>query len=367
MKKNRIICSLLFIAMAVTMFCGSIGSACVQGMTLAAQAASNTKELFNDEGKFAIARTELIQGAKFKFFDHVWRVVYVNNEADVATFWLDEPLQGVTKAFNNANGESAAEWSNETTWVSGYTSAKIKDTEVIFGESEIRAYLRELATEMIDNSNAKYASRVVPGYVEGSNWDNNKASSEITPLTWRQESPTGITTGKINDKDATLIADYNLTSDDRLWLPCEKEVMNDGVWNLTNTDRNWNLTTTANAVWLRNPKAQPVPENVTDDNKKYYGSHMGVLVGYLTDNSGYYQSQSFFADSINKEYGVRPAIHLSLRNFDGVSPEETGVSPWDGVMQIFFIVVCVLGIIGVVLVIIAVVMKARKNNANPVA
>lgn len=362
MKKNRIIYSLLFIAMAITMFCGSIGSACVQGLTLAAQAASTTKELFNDEGKFAIARTELLQGAKFKFFDHVWRVVYVNNEADVVTFWLDEPLQGVTKAFNNANGESAAIWSEETTWVNGYTSAKIKDTDVTFDESEIRAYLRELAVTMIDESNAKYASRVVPGYVEGSNWDNNKASSEVTPLTWRQESPEGITTGKLGEQDATLIADYNLTSDDRLWLPCEKEVMDEGVWNLTNNDRNWNVTTTANAVWLRNPNAQTATDPLNQ------GSHMGVLVGYLTDNSGYYQSQSFFADNINKAYGVRPAIHLSLRNFDGISPEgDNNDNVWDHVMEVFFIVVCVLGIIGVVLVIIAVVMKARKNKANPVA
>ena len=371
MKKNHLLFSLLFICCALVMVLGSIGGAVAQAQALTVQAAADeVPALFNADGSYAVQRSDLVKGAKFNFFGYTWRVVYRNDDEKVVTFWMDEPMADA-HSFNPA-AVSGATQTLENTWCNGYTSSKLtikssgyQDIGGDAGESAIRAYLREIANNLLNNSQyAKYKDKVVKGQVQGTNYDKDKSKASITKVRYAKDGTHYVAEPKDGDTviEEVLEINYALT-DDVLWLPCEEEIKANGLWQLNEVDRAWNNTTNANAAWLRNPFLD------SNANPLFEGSHLGMVIGFENTVENTYSSQGFFGTAINKAQGVRPAIHLNIasldqENGDGSNGGNKGSLDWwnDNIMKVFFIIICVLGVIGVVLVITAVIIKAHQRK-----
>ena len=361
MKKGNLFLALVFIAMAVLVGVGSMFATFAQAQNVALQvaAAGGSTKLFNSNGSYAVERNTLnnSKGQIFNFFGYDWYLVNINDAEEVATFWMVSPYGSDSSyryAFNKQieAGSTSSDlfWEGKTLWHNGYSSSYWETENKELGESQIRATLRDIAKTIIDNKSYKnYKNKVVPGYVAGSNMDNADAKQPIGTVYCSVSSTTSV--DKIVAPDQKMTAYYTLDSTDRLWLPATEEVRNNGFWRLSNKERNWERTTVDNVVWLR---------SAVDNH-----SAMAQLVGYSTSiptTNGMVaaQEQSFYKHYVDQKHGVRPAIHLSLKNYgDGASK-----GGWftDDMMKVFFIIICVLGIIGVILVIIAVVAKARRDK-----
>ena len=349
--------------MAVLVGVGSMFATFAQAQNVALQvaAAGGSTKLFNSNGSYAVERNTLnnSKGQIFNFFGYDWYLVNINDSEEVATFWMVEPYGSNSSyryAFNSQieSGTTDSNLFNEgkTLWRNGYSNSVWENKDLTLGESQIRATMRDIAKAIIDNSSYKnYKNKVVAGYVEGSNMDNKDAKQPIGKggVYCSVERTTSL--DRIVTPDQSMTAYYTLDSTDRLWLPATEEVRNNGFWRLSNEVRNWQRTTVDSVVWLR---------SAVNDH-----SAMAQLVGYSTtinNENGLVatQEQSFFKHYVDQKHGVRPAIHLSLKNYG----EGNGNGGWftDDMMKVFFIIICVLGIIGVILVIIAVVAKARRDK-----
>ena len=351
------------------MILGSVGGAMAQAQALTVQAAADeVPALFNADGSYAVQRSDLTKGAKFNFFGYTWRVVFHNDDEKVVTFWMDEPMAD-KYAFNPAVVSNANQ-KLENTWCNGYTSSTLtikssgyEDIGGEAGESAIRAYLREIANNLLDNSKyAKYKDKVVKGQVLGTNYDQDKSKASITKVRYAKDTPGHVAIPKDGETviEEVLTIDYALT-DDVLWLPCEEEIKTNGLWKLNDTDRGWTNTTNANAAWLRNPSLDANEDPLKE------GSHLGMVIGFENTVEGSYSSQGFFGTSIEKLEGVRPAIHLNIASLDqenGDGNHTNGTWDWwnDNIMKVFFIIICVLGVVGVILVITAVIVKAHQRK-----
>lgn len=360
MKKGNLFLTLVFVALAVMVGVGSMFTTFVQAqdLALAVAATDGATKLFDDKGNFAVERNTLnnSKGQVFNFFGQDWYLVNVNDESEVATFWMVEPYGNQTYIFDRPaeSGKTEGELfeSGATIWRNGYTNTVWNNKNL--GESQLRASLREIAKQIIDGASYKnYKDRVVSGMVSGSNANGDADGSfadgknTIANVYCAKENPTSL--DRITTSKQNMIAEEALGADDRLWVPSVAEIRDGGLWGLTDTQRHWDRTTVAKLAWLRTPD--------TAD------SYKASLVGYSAamEIEGVTGTQSLFSDAINKAHGVRPAVHLNLRNYNG---DEGNKGGWftDDMMKVFFIIICVLGVIGVILVIIAVVAKARRDK-----
>lgn len=364
MKKRNLFLTLTFIALAVLVGLGSMCAtfAQAQGVALQVAAASESTKLFNDQGNYAIERNTLnnSKGKVFNFFGYDWYLVNINNEAEVATFWMVEPYGAddtYRYAFNTHAESSTTDndlfYEGKTLWCNGYSKTDWNDK--VAGESDLKATLQEIAQNIIDNNSYKsYKNKVVAGYVAGSNLNNANAQRSISEVYCSVSGTTSL--DKITSPEQKMTAYYELDSADRLWVPATEEIMDGGTWGLTNQQRNWSRTTVDKVCWLRTPVVNHSAE--------------AQLVGYSTNIANAevggetaVQAQSIFKHYVDQKHGVRPAIHLSLKDYGDGNGSKGG---WftDDMMKVFFIIICVLGIIGVILVIIAVVAKARRDKAE---
>ena len=356
MKKGNLFLTLVFIAMAVLVGVGSMFATFAQAQSVALQvaAASDSTKLFDNSGKYAVEYNTLknSKGQIFNFFGQDWYLVNFNDEAEVATFWMVEPY-GNKYAFGGPKKAATTKndlfWQGKTLWCNGY-SKTVWNNETIVGDSDLKIAMREIANTMIKNSSHKYKDKVLPGFYEGSNMNHQgEAGLAISHVYHAEEGVTSLY--EITSPAQSMVAYDTLDSTDYLWVPSAEEVKDGGLWKLSNTERNWSDTTVDSVVWLR---------SAVDDN-----SSMAQLIGYddTLDRVNVSQDQSFFKTNIDQKHGVRPAIHLSLKNYGDGNGNNGG---WftDDMMKVFFIIICVLGIIGVILVIIAVVAKARRDKAN---
>ncbi len=198
------------------------------------------------------------------------------------------------------------------------------------------------------------------GYIEGSNETNRVVTIEYS--TDGSEVKTGVYYAKdsLNDfvsSTQTMSVHYGLAGD-RLWLPSAEEIEDGGIWGFTSANgngfRNWDDTTVSNAAWLRTPTLK---------------SNRAQVVGVSTAPGGDFNSltnsQSLFYDYIDKDYGVRPAIHMNIADATGESYEGTNTNnPVDDnneMLKIFFVAMCSLGVLGIIFVVIAVISKSRKE------
>ncbi len=364
MKKRNLFLTLTFIALAVLVGLGSMCAtfAQAQGVALQVAAASESTKLFNDQGNYAVERNTLnnSKGKVFNFFGYDWYLVNINNEAEVATFWMVNPYgsdQSYRYVFNKPTQSATTDtdlfWEGKTLWGNGYTDT-IWNNDVHLGNSNLKNEMHQIAAQIIDNNSYKnYKNKVVAGYVAGSNMENQEQNAKMS-ISHVYHAEQGTTTlYEVTSPAQTMVADYTLGADDRLWLPSTEEVRDSGYWKLNNTQRNYQIRTVDNVCWLRTP--------VDND------SSMAQLIGCaptITDAGvTATQAQSFFKTNVDQAHGVRPAIHLSLKDYGDGNGSKGG---WftDDMMKVFFIIICVLGIIGVILVIIAVVAKARRDKAE---
>lgn len=369
MKKINLLFSTLMICLAVLLAsCTMMPALQFQATAVKLNPTSNAdqkltgKYLFDSQGRYAVQQSDLQQGETFQFFGYDWRVVYVNEDQKVATFWMADPytktiFDKTTAAANGINVNGSNIWSNGYKNMVWKKNSDNNNTEVYLGESEISQFLTNEANTMIDNAAyASYKDKVVAGYVSGTNEDNTEASAKtISKLAYSKSSTDNVTGYKEGTNE--LEANYSLGQNVRLWLPSVKEI--DTIWNLPEPMLGWTNNTISDRAWLRTPDVK---------NSEYALSVCSEKQG--TDLDSYFASKA-----IGQEAGVRPAIHLDITNIqeeyeDHIKNSGNGANDndqgWfkDEWMEIFFIVVCVLGIIGVTLVIIAVVVKSRKNEAN---
>ena len=372
MKKINLFLSALMICLALLVAGGATVPALqFSAQTLGIRTASNTdgklsgKPLFDDEGRYAVSLNDLKKiGGTFQFFDHDWRVVYVNESENVATFWMADPyartqFNTVEKSYDGIAKDGSNIWANgytKTVWTGNNTETELKK------ESDIRTFLRAESKDMITNSKYKYKNKVHYGYVEGTNEGKN-AYETINVMAWAVDSTSNVTEYKNEDGSLKttneIKAYYGFTDDEpALWLPSVDEIMN--IWDLHSNEIAWTESTTSNRAWLRTPdlgnreKAQPSE------------SCYAMTVRFDAKNGFNYKE-----DDIKVSLGVRPAIHLDITKIaeeyqEYLENAGNGNGDWfnDTWLKVLFIVVCVLGLVGVGLVIVAVIAKSRQNQAN---
>ncbi|MCM1404039.1 MAG: hypothetical protein NC133_00820 [Prevotella sp.] len=366
MKKINLLFSALMICLALLVAGGAtVPAVQFHAQALAVRTASNSNgqlsgiELFDSVGRYAVSQADLKVGETFQFFGYDWRVVYVNAEQKVATFWMADPytktnFNATTRAGNYIFKDGTNIWCNgyrDTIWCN---EENINKGDVSLGESDIRKFLTNEASTIIDNSDyEKYANKVVKGYVVGTNEVNDNAKQTIPYLAYSKDSVDQVEELKESTKELT--AYYNLGENERLWLPSVDEIKN--IWQLPETMLGWTDNTVSNRAWLRTPDYQQPGES----------QYVMAVCSEETVSGNY-----FTYKAVKQDAGVRPAIHLNIENIETEYQEHLDATGngskggWfdDDWLKALFIVVCVLGIVGVALVIIAVVIKARKNKAE---
>ena len=368
MKKINLFISALMICLAILV----AGGAMVPAMQFQAQAAalrtaSNSNsdlkgiELFDSAGRYTVSQADLKIGETFQFFGHDWRVVFVNKDEKVATFWMADPY---TKSAFNSNMRSALGilTNGDNIWLNGYSENIWNNEnnenhgEKLLGQSDIREFLATEASRILnDKAYAKYQDKVRAGHVVGTNEEGNN-QQPIPYLSYSQEDPEQVQ--QYTTATNELMADYSLNGTDRLWLPSIDEIKN--IWKLTEGDKKkilgWTETTVSNRAWLRTPDFQ-------EPGQSQYA--MAVCAGEV-------QNSYFVYHGVGDEIGVRPAIHLNIENIEAEyqahldAADKGDKGSWfdEDWLKALFIVVCIIGLVGVGLVIIAVILKARKNKAE---
>ena len=359
MKIKNLFCSMLLICLALLLCCG----ATVPALQFQAQAkqvmtANNNDgklkgdDLFNENGVYNFRKDDLIaaveSGKVFNFFGFDWRVVFVNEDQNVATFWMADPYTNsiFNKTSSSKNGvalDGTNIWANgysNTTWESG------EDT-IMLGCSEINKFLQNESDRIInDKAFAKYKDKVVKGGVIGTN--EVKERHTIPVLAYSESSLEDITPRDTATNELT--AKYGLGTDSVLWLPSIAELVSN--WALHEDILQWIDTTNNNGyAWLRTPDLEKNSAYAlcVCASREY---STGTIVDYFTRKH------------IGETAGVRPAIHMNIKDIDTVISTESE-SAWfnEDWMKVLFIGVCVLGIIGIGFVTLAVIVKSRQKNA----
>lgn len=376
MKIKKLFLSICMICLAILV----MGGATVPAMQFSAQAMAvraageynallEPKALFDSKGNYNIdmdyLKTSLVDGQVFNFFGYDWRLVFINEKQNVATFWMADPFtpeayqdeDEFTGVIFNKTTESAdgildkGPKAGLNIWANGYTNTiwKSDNGDILINQSKIRELLIEEAGNIIDKkAYAKYKNKVVPGYVDGT---NEMATEKNTILAYSRNSINNVTVDKTNQ----LIAQYGLGEADRLWLPSVNELVK--KWDVHKNLLNWYYTTNnSGRAWLRNPV---IDLTIQEE----YGSAYGICVCFNEDSDDDGVKDLFTAKPLKQEAGVRPAIHLDITDLTAVEGNNGGWFNEDW-LKTLFIVVCVLGIVGIGLVVTAVVLKSRQKQAK---
>lgn len=341
-----------------------MGGATVPAMQFSAQAmavraageyssVAEPKALFDSKGNYNIdmdyLKTSLVDGQVFNFFGYDWRLVFINEKQNVATFWMADPFTGSMFNHTTKSGTKLNVYEDGTTniWSNGYTNTlwKSDDGDVLINQSKIRELLIAEAENIIDKkAYAKYKNKVVPGYVDGTNEMGTEKA--IKKLSFSEEY-----VGQFSLQDEItneLVAKYDINDVDRLWLPSYNEIKR--IWNVHKNILQWpDTTNNSGYAWLRTP----------DEERSDYA--ICVCAGKNQDTDG--TLDYITAKAIGQEAGVRPAIHLDITDLTAVEGNNGGWFNEDW-LKTLFIVVCVLGIVGIGLVVTAVVLKSRQKQAK---
>lgn len=323
-------------------------------------------ELFDNQGYYAIGKSDLKVGTVVQFFGHDWWVVYLNSSQNVATFWMADPY--ARSAFNTVSASyDGIHTEGNNIWSNGYTSsiwnfktAADSSVDVHLSQSLIRGFLSSEADKMMNNSvYAKYKDKVVAGYVDGSNESNENAKYDIPYLAYAATSTDDISTVK-NTKTNELKANYSLSDNDIWWLPSVKEVYS--IWNLPNNPNidmiGWTETTVSNEAWLRTPALVDA-----DDHRKGQSNYAMAVANKNSTHENYL----LFKAINNDKVGVRPAIHLNIADIEEEYQKHVEYvqsnNSWfnNDWLKALFIGVCVMGLVGVTLIIIVAIAKNKRR------
>lgn len=257
---------------------------------------TNGTVLFGPSGSFAsrVARTNLAKGAVFSFFGYDWRVVAVKD--NIATFWMDAPY--TTSPFTTVITFGDVQDENNT-WNNGYYSATWDNKEL--GTSAVRMLLTNAVSTIIGTKAG--SDKVVAGAVAGINEESD--TLVVNDIYYRKDRLTNV---KYAGVGQSIIIDYGIGSNDKLWLPSYEEIKNNGLWSLSNIGRNWTDTANGTFAWLRTPFS---------GNDKYPSNNCdSMLVGYRTTVGKESDNESVFFDYADQVHGVRPAIHLDITTLE---------------------------------------------------
>ena len=368
MKKINLLFSTLIIALVCLIISGATVAPAMQFQAMSLNTTSTTglkgKVLFDGKGRYMRDRSDLEVGKFYQFFGYDWRLVFVNDTQNVATFWMADPY--TNKYFDETKRSGIGEYHDGANiWTNGYTNtvwqsshtAGLEGGKKDLGESDIRKFLRTDAQRVLGNAN--YKDKVVPGYVPGSNEDNATAKRTIKYLQYSNENLDQV------EKDESelnqLTADYSLNDQDIWWLPSKKDL---AIWGILDNEGNvldenairWTETTISDYyAWLRDP-AKNGEES----------SYIRVISPEKHQVAGDTEDTYFHLMPVKKaQYGVRPAIHMDITNITKEYQEHLNDNSsgnwWDDAwLKALFLTVSIMGIVGVSLVIVAVIVKARR-------
>ncbi len=371
MKKINVFFSTLIIALVLLVIGGATITPAVQFKAMTLKTANNGdgnlcgEVLFDGKGRYVMDRHNLSVGTTYQFFGHDWRLVVV--EGNTATFWMADPY---AKTYFNRVTESATgpRVDGSNIWTNGYSKTvwtKSDSTTLDLPQSNIRKYLYDAAKTIIDNkSYAKYQDKVVPGYVEGHNQLTTEEYSTQRDVKHLSFAKTAIDQVEMKNAETNeLTAYYGLDNTDRLWLPsvgdlCVWNVLDDSKQVIKPNTLKWTSTTVSgNYAWLRNP----------DSNSSEYALVISPEA-YKEDGEAY--ATYFHSQWVYNEAGVRPAIHLDIKNISTEYQEHlydfsgnNGAGWWsDDWLKALFLTVCIVGVVGLTLVVVAVIVKVRKAD-----
>ncbi len=365
MKKLNLFLSVLVFALVLLLAGGATMAPAMQLQAMSLNTASRLTgtALFDSQGRYAVDSNSLNEGALYQFFGYDWRLV--KNNGTVATFWMKEPY-AATQFNETTRSNSRILPQGENIWANGYSNTTWNNgVDVInLGQSKIRQYLNDAAKTIIDNEQyANYKKNVYAGPVIGNNGE--MTNKTVEHLAYCKDEP-----GQVESQNAVtneLTAVYGLDSSDRLWLPSIGDLR---VWGIVNEScvvlnpntLKWNETTIGGTyAWLR------------EADSRY--SEYALVVSYEPKQlSGETAPSYFHSDWVNRENGVRPAIHLNISHIDVEyqdhldNPDGKG-NGWFGIdwlgddwLKALFMTVCIFGVIGVGLVLVAVIARARRNS-----
>ncbi len=352
MKIKNLFCSILMVCLAALVFCGaSVPALQFHAQAMTVRTASNGngnlsgKLLFDADGNYTVTQDDLAKAVKsgevFQFFGYDWRVVFVNKDQKVATFWMTDPY--TTSVFNmTSSAQNGVATNGSNIWANGYTNTIWKSStgDVSIGQSKIKSFLTTEAENILNNgAYDKYKNKIVKGAVIGTNEEATQMTVE--KLSYSVDNINDVT--QKNEVTNELVAEYGLGTDAILWLPSADELVN--KWKLHENVLQWTDNTNNNGrAWLRSPD--------------YEDSEYAMCICSKADEAADKIDDYFALKAIKQEAGVRPAIHL---NIGEICPESDGNAWFNGDwIKILFIVVCVLGIVGVALVTTAVIIKSRQ-------
>ena len=365
MKLKNLLFSIAMVCLAVLVMVGATVPAMqfhAQALALNAADASLFTEvdLFDAKGNYTVDKDYLKKAINadyiFKFFGYEWRVVYVNDDQNVATFWMVDPF--TSSAFNQTNKSYDAGIAKDGSniWSNGYTGAvwNSQSGDVNLGQSTVRELLSNEAERLLNDKNyAHYVNKVVKGSVFQTN--EEKTTMTMEKLYYAKDiNDANNANGNlfaVADNTNVFTANYGLGTDSVLWLPSVNELTQ--KWNVHENVLQWTETTNNGGfAWLRTPYIE--------------GANSKDVVCVA---SGYPEGKNTIDYLFDKKQindttvGVRPAIHLNIGELD---PVASAVDSWfnEDWLKVLFIVVCVLGIIGVALVTTAVIVKSRQKKAK---
>ncbi len=307
----------------------------------------NGVELFDEEGNYTIDYAGLLEAQEtfkiFNFFGHTWQLVYVNEDQDVATFWMTDPY--TSSIFNDVvrSGDDIY-YDGSNIWANGYSDTVWHSDrgDVKLGQSVVSELLNDKSDDILNNpAYKKMIDKIKKGGVLGTNEAN--AHAVVEKFTYAKNDLDNVV--EYQPKSNEITAEYGLGTDSVLWLPSEAELKE--IWQVPAEVLDWTDTSNnGGRAWLRTP------------NETY--NHLGVAVCNrefkASDDSSWFVNKA-----IKQEAGVRPAIHLNIGEISPLAPEKSWFNEdW---LKTLFIVVCVLGLAGVALVTTAVVVKSRKKAA----
>jgi hypothetical protein len=366
MKKNYFwsVCLSAVLTAAILLLCIIVPTAGVISNINVMAAAG--KELFKSDGAYNVSKSSIIKGAEFLFFGYKWRVVSV--VGNTATFWMSAPY-GTDKFTTETTFGDTQNESN--TWNNGYYSSTWQGKNL--GGSNIRTKLAEKA-EQITGSNPAGSDKIIAGPVSGVNEANTAIN--VSDVYYRKTNSANVTYA---GSGQSVTVNYQIGSNDKLWLPSENEIKENGLWNLTSADRSWTYNTDGAYAyaWLRSP-FNGGGVNPTDSNPFPANNCDGVLVGYTQTINDITASDQILFNYTNLSYGIRPAIHLDISGLpassgSGENPDTGGTGnntgngadsdngiDTVGILKIVFIAVCAVGVVAIIWA-IAVVHRDRKN------
>jgi len=362
MKIKNLFYSFLLVCLAL-LVCGGATVPALQFQAQAAQlrvAGNNDgklkgEELFDKDGHYNFRKDDLIaaveSGKVFNFFGYDWRVVFVNEDQNVATFWMADPYTGAI--FNETTWAGDGLYHDLTDgvvttniWSNGYTNTDWQDEDTVkkLGRSAINKFLESESERIIyDEKYAKYKDRVVKGSVIGTN--EVATTSVVERLAY---SNTDINNVTIQPATSELTAKYGLGTESILWLPSVVELVQN--WQVKEEFLKWtDNTNNAGRAWLRTP----------DKEESNYA--MCISNDAKTENAEEKPYQNCFVfRPVKQVAGVRPAIHLNIKDIDTVVYVN---NKWfnEDWMKALFIGVCVVGVVGIGIVTFAVIAKARNK------